>query len=480
MCGGNLGMEMYNFPDGNSEAYLIQGTKSNPHLTSPPLESFGAMYNEGAPEFVLEQGLYYPPTTNYGYNCTGFESPSNWDDHHRIFGLDGEEVLYAFPYNPYNTNIPGAMLGTDDPFIGMQKYYNIPYYEYPISSPTGFPMVFQSGPEFIPSHTTEPYLNTGFTANRTGGPNLNSFTANRTGGLKNNFSWASATLPTVPKPASNQTCFFARVSEGPKANAGPRKLPAAQGRGVHAVDNISQGKAVSHGNELKVPLSSSNGLSNFGSSAHGWPMEKIRSKFHFGRVANDVNGSRDALIEQNRGPRTIKSKNHLAVKAYTTRTGESDTQGNIIIYTDQYNKVDFSADYVNAKFFVIKSYSEDDVHKGIKYNVWSSTTNGNKKLQSAYEDARRIAAGEPRGCPIFLFFSVNASGQLCSVAEMTGPVDFHKNMDFWQQNKWSGNFPVRWHMIEDVTNPNFRHIILENNENKPVTNSRDTQEVCLA
>lgn len=73
---------------------------------------------------------------------------------------------------------------------------------------------------------------------------------------------------------------------------------------------------------------------------------------------------------------------------------------------------------------------------------------------------------------------VNASGQFCGVAEMTGPVDFYKDMDFWQQDKWSGSFPVKWHYIKDVPNPNFRHIILENNENKPVTNSRDTQEVC--
>lgn len=73
---------------------------------------------------------------------------------------------------------------------------------------------------------------------------------------------------------------------------------------------------------------------------------------------------------------------------------------------------------------------------------------------------------------------VNASGQFCGVAEMTGPVDFYKDMDFWHQDKWSGSFPVKWHFIKDVPNPNFRHIILENNENKPVTNSRDTQEVC--
>ncbi|CAL5322535.1 unnamed protein product [Camellia sinensis] len=440
------GMEMYNVFDGNAETYLIQGTDPNSHLTSPPVEQLDAMYKEGAPEFVVEQCLYYPTAINYGYICPGFESPSDWDDHHRIFGLDGQEVQYTSlpyvyytpsygyaqsPYNPYNPCIPGAMLGVDGPFVGTQQYYAIPSYENPLSLPSGFPMVIQSGPEMISSSTTEPFLDTGvFTAHRADGPG------------HNNLSPASATLQTAPKPASNQIRSLAP--------------PWPKGRGAQAVDNISHGKAFARG---------------------GAAVEKIRSKFHYGRVSNDVNGSPDALTEQNRGPRTNKSKNHLAVKAYTTRARESDAQGNIIIYTDQYNKDDFPVDYVNAKFIVIKSYSEDDVHKGIKYNVWSSTPNGNKKLQSAYEDAQRIASGEPRGCPIFLFFSVNASGQFCGVAEMTGPVDFHKDMDFWQQDKWSGSFPVKWHIIKDVPNPNFRHIILENNENKSVTNSRDTQEM---
>lgn len=73
---------------------------------------------------------------------------------------------------------------------------------------------------------------------------------------------------------------------------------------------------------------------------------------------------------------------------------------------------------------------------------------------------------------------VNASGQFCGVAEMIGRVDFNKKMDFWHQDKWNGFFPVKWHIIKDAPNLQFRHILLENNENKPVTNSRDTQEVC--
>lgn len=72
---------------------------------------------------------------------------------------------------------------------------------------------------------------------------------------------------------------------------------------------------------------------------------------------------------------------------------------------------------------------------------------------------------------------MNTSGQFVGVAEMAGPVDFNKTLEYWQQDKWSGCFPLKWHIVKDVPNNILKHIILENNENKPVTNSRDTQEV---
>lgn len=50
---------------------------------------------------------------------------------------------------------------------------------------------------------------------------------------------------------------------------------------------------------------------------------------------------------------------------------------------------------------MIKSYTEDDVHKSLKYEIWSSTDPGNKRLDKAFKET----AG--RG-PIYLFFSVNA------------------------------------------------------------------------
>lgn len=185
------------------------------------------------------------------------------------------------------------------------------------------------------------------------------------------------------------------------------------------------------------------------------------------------NNALDFLNEQNRGPRATRPKN-----TKPEQNSAADSKNEISIagpYSELYNKSNFSTEYKDAKFFIIKSYSEDNVHKSIKYGVWASTANGNRKLDSAYREAKE----KEDSCPVFLFFSVNASAQFCGVAEMMGPVDFEKSVDYWQHDKWNGQLPVKWHIIKDVPNNLFRHIILENNDNKPVTNSRDTQEVKL-
>ena len=49
-----------------------------------------------------------------------------------------------------------------------------------------------------------------------------------------------------------------------------------------------------------------------------------------------------------------------------------------------YNPTEFNTSPKAARFFVIKSYSEDDIHRSIKYNIWCSTEHGNRRLDSAY------------------------------------------------------------------------------------------------
>ncbi|ESQ35886.1 hypothetical protein EUTSA_v10009895mg, partial [Eutrema salsugineum] len=183
----------------------------------------------------------------------------------------------------------------------------------------------------------------------------------------------------------------------------------------------------------------------------------------------------DSMVELKCGPRA---------HAKTLPPSESSSlkQNNsfaLALRREMYNLPDFQTNYEDAKFFVIKSYSEDDVHKSIKYSVWSSTCNGNKKLDAAYRDAEAKTLEDGKKRPIFLFFSVNASRQFVGLAEMVGYVDFNKDLDFWQVDKWSGFFPVEWHVVKDVPNWELCHIILDNNEGKPVTHTRDTHEIKL-
>ncbi|GER38502.1 evolutionarily conserved C-terminal region 11 [Striga asiatica] len=117
---------------------------------------------------------------------------------------------------------------------------------------------------------------------------------------------------------------------------------------------------------------------------------------------------------------------------------------------NEYDLQEFQTEYV------IKPYSKDDVHKYIKYDVWSSTPNGNKKLDAAFRDSDAKRNWSEVSClSIFLavnayyfnvlqsmkckfnvrYLQVNGSGQFVGVAEMIGKVDFSKNMDFWQLDK---------------------------------------------
>jgi YTH domain-containing family protein len=59
---------------------------------------------------------------------------------------------------------------------------------------------------------------------------------------------------------------------------------------------------------------------------------------------------------------------------------------------------------------------------------------------------------------------------------MVGPVDYQNDLNFWCMDKWTRSFPVTWHIIRNIHNSNFQNILVQNNEYKPVTSSRDTQE----
>ena len=130
-----------------------------------------------------------------------------------------------------------------------------------------------------------------------------------------------------------------------------------------------------------------------------------------------------------------------------------------------------NSDILPGKFFVIKSIDEANIIRSISFKIWCSTIKGNQKLQKAYKESEN-------NYPIYLFFSVNGSGKFMGLATMNSEVEYRVNFNYWSQSdKWKGFFFVNWKIIKDIPNRIFRNIINEYNDNKPVTSSRDTQEI---
>ncbi|KAI6648877.1 YTH domain-containing family protein [Oopsacas minuta] len=166
--------------------------------------------------------------------------------------------------------------------------------------------------------------------------------------------------------------------------------------------------------------------------------------------------------------------NQMYSSRYTRRSRESSNQSNssdlLARLKRHFNPKTLDGfPLKDARFFVIKSYSEQDIRQSIRHEIWTSTESGNKRLDNAFR--------EQRDRPIYLFFSVNASGHFCGIAEMVSEVDLYTHTGIFSQEKWKGKFRVKWIFIKDIPNQHLRRVKLSNNEGKPITNSRDCQEV---
>lgn len=127
------------------------------------------------------------------------------------------------------------------------------------------------------------------------------------------------------------------------------------------------------------------------------------------KTRSKLNGHGDS--ESNENSHTDNSKHSLSpqsdVGLSSAGGANASIPSHVAISKNAYNLSDFVTKYEQALFFVIKSYSEDDIHKSIKYNVWASTPNGNKRLDNAYRLAQERMAEKGTKCPVFLFFSVS-------------------------------------------------------------------------
>uniref|UniRef100_A0A6N2LAT9 YTH domain-containing protein n=1 Tax=Salix viminalis TaxID=40686 RepID=A0A6N2LAT9_SALVM len=461
-----------------------------PNIYAPQAQAF---YYRGYDNATGEWDEY-PPYIN----AEGLEigSPGVYNDNPSLVFHAGYAYSPQMPYGPYSpVTTPLPSVGGDAQLYSPQQFpfSGPPYYQHlgpnmsyitsptPVSQPEfntlvnidqqGDNMLFGPRPSYPP-----PVGSIGrgsFPGNHGFYDQQQGFDGLRSGGLWSDWSKPSDrnrpltpfSPPVSPQPIGNLVSFGQNVG---MASQQQRSFYGA-GSGSSSYNRAYLQSGYNQGSSF-----GSASISSLGTNSRGWlSLENNRRRGRSSVSLCGCNGSLDILSEQNRGPRASKPKAQNTAEHGPSVETNKHIKPSAKIHDESYNHPDFVIEYEDAKFFIIKSYSEDNVHKSIKYGVWASTPNGNRKLDTTYREAKE----KQDPCPVFLLFSVNASAQFCGVAEMTGPVDFDKSVDYWQQDKWNGQFPVKWHLIKDVPNSQFRHIVLENNDNKPVTNSRDTQEV---
>jgi len=201
---------------------------------------------------------------------------------------------------------------------------------------------------------------------------------------------------------------------------------------------------------------------------------------------------------------------------------ETPIDVNSLVAKKGYNPAVFDLKPHNARFFVIKSYTEEDVHKVRRRRLrrrglGSLAPSLTRPPPPAVAQVRDLGVDRPRqqaprpcvprerrqgpDLPLLLCQREvrrrplprpsltpsaslthspprSRSGHFAGMAQMLTPVDYSMSSNVWASDKWKGVLKVRWIYIKDVPLSALRHIRLNNTpENKPVTSSRDTQEV---
>lgn len=107
-------------------------------------------------------------------------------------------------------------------------------------------------------------------------------------------------------------------------------------------------------------------------------------------------------------------------------------------------------EFQNAHYFVIRSKKTDDIHKGVKYGVWTSSPQNNKKIEDAFYQ-RRSTGGN-----VFFFFTyINAPG-FVGLARLID-LDLKREFPFFGEiGRWIGVMHLEWIYVRDVE---FDHLV---------------------
>ncbi|XP_057990247.1 YTH domain-containing protein ECT4-like [Hevea brasiliensis] len=269
---------------------------------------------------------------------------------------NGSLVYYLPGYNPYAS---GAVVGVDGQSVGQQAYF---------SSPGYLPHPVFYGSEAMPCYSWDSAYFSDVSNGNTGSQN-GKYGSASTFAKSSGFNSMKSNDNTSGKSSKSTNTQAIRPLN--KVSALGSDFSAGLSKGYHPVGNLP-------------PFS----IQKHGPFPHNCPMNYRQN----GRIwnGNDRNKSGDRFYKNS----DFETSNELTSgprgsnKFPSLETAVKEDLG-ITVQRDQYNKPDFETKYADAKFYVIKSYNEDDIHKSIKYDVWTSTPNGNRKLDAAFCEAEQ-------------------------------------------------------------------------------------------
>ncbi|KAG7400296.1 YTH domain [Phytophthora boehmeriae] len=125
-----------------------------------------------------------------------------------------------------------------------------------------------------------------------------------------------------------------------------------------------------------------------------------------------------------------------------------------------------------CRCFVLKSFSEENFHKSLKFGIWSTTYAHNALLDQVFKSDLTAVR------PVLFFFSVCGTKHFSGVARMTSGVRMDKQFQLWEKLKYEGFFHLEWLLVKDVPNYVFTGVKMSNTPTKKsITSCRDCEEV---
>ncbi|CAI5735257.1 unnamed protein product [Hyaloperonospora brassicae] len=167
-----------------------------------------------------------------------------------------------------------------------------------------------------------------------------------------------------------------------------------------------------------------------------------------------------------------KRRPHVAPRFAQDRR-PSDATAKRVAISEQEQAVRDLFSSSTCRCFVLKSFSEANVHKSLKFGIWSTTA-----LHSALLDQVYRASSLTADRPVLLFFSVCNTRHFHGIARMTSSVQTDTQFQLWEKLKYEGFFRVEWLLVKDVPNYVLTGVKMSNTPTKKsITSCRDCEEV---